>query len=199
MTRGEWCDREQLERAFDRRTTFQRQTGTPLWVGEFGPVYTGDPAVDRQRYQILRDQLAIYDEQDAGWSLWTYKDVGLQGLVHVSEPYLERFGGFIAKKRRLGVDRWGSTMEESAEALAPLHALVETEFPEWHPYPWGARYQTDDLIRHILLAQALLPEYAGLFRGLGDDELLVLADSFLLERCVRREPLLDLLADNLKG
>ncbi|MFD0466990.1 hypothetical protein ACFQ0B_00695 [Nonomuraea thailandensis] len=90
-------------------------------------------------------------------------------------------------------------MEESAEALAPLHALVETEFPEWRPYPWGARYQTDDLIRHILLAQALLPEYAGLFRGLGDDELLVLADSFLLERCVRREPLLDLLADNLKG
>jgi aryl-phospho-beta-D-glucosidase BglC (GH1 family) len=198
-TRGEWCDRAELERTFAKRSRFQRETGTPLWVGEFGPVYTGDPAVDRQRYQILRDQLAIYDEQDAGWSLWTYKDVGLQGLVHVSEPYLERFGGFIAKKRRLGVDRWGSTMEESAEALAPLHALVETEFPEWHPYPWGARYQTDDLIRHILLAQALLPEYAGLFRGLGDDELLVLADSFLLERCVRREPLLDLLADNLKG
>ncbi|WP_433438508.1 glycoside hydrolase family 5 protein [Nonomuraea sp. CA-141351] len=196
-TRGEWCDRNELERAFAKRSRFQRETGTPLWVGEFGPVYTGDPAVDQQRYQILRDQLAIYDAQGAGWSLWTYKDVGLQGLVHAAGPYLNRFGGFIVKKRRLGADRWGSTMEESADLLAPLHALIETETPGWDPYPWGARYQTDDLIRHILIAQALLPEYAELFRGLDDDELTALADSFLLEQCVRRRPLLDLLAGNL--
>ncbi|MEV5896611.1 glycoside hydrolase family 5 protein [Nonomuraea fuscirosea] len=197
-TRGEWCDKNELERTFARRSRFQRETGTPLWVGEFGPVYTGDPAVDAQRYQILRDQLDIYDEHGAGWSLWTYKDVGLQGLVHAAGPYLDRFGPFIAKKRRLGVDRWGSTMEESADELAPLHTLIDTEFPHWEPYPWGARYQADDLIRHILLAQALLPEYAELFRDLGDDDLLALADSFLLERCVRREPLLDLLSTNLQ-
>ncbi|TDD08810.1 glycoside hydrolase family 5 protein [Nonomuraea deserti] len=198
-TRGEWCDRDELERAFARRSRFQRETGTPLWVGEFGPVYTGNPGVDAQRYQILRDQLEIYDGHGAGWSLWTYKDVGLQGLVHAAGPYLDRFGDFIAKKRRLGVDRWGSTMEESADVLAPLHTLIETEFPGWEPYPWGARYQTDDLIRHILMAQALLPEYAELFRGLDDGELTALADSFLLDRCVRRRPLLDLLSDNLKG
>ncbi|QYC39104.1 Endoglucanase C307 precursor [Nonomuraea coxensis DSM 45129] len=198
-TRGEWCDRDELERTFAKRSRFQRETGTPLWVGEFGPVYTGDPEKDAQRYQILRDQLAIYDEQEVGWSLWTYKDVGLQGLVHAAGPYMERFGGFLAKKRRLGADRWGSTMEEAADVLGPLHELVETEFPGWDPYPWGARYQSDDLVRHILFAQALLPEYAELFRGLGDDELTALADSFLLERCVRREPLLELLASNLAG
>ena len=99
--------------------------------------------------------------------------------------------------RRLGADRWGSTMEESSDVLADLHRLIETEFPGWDPYPWGARYQSDDLIRHILFAQALLPEYAELFRGLGDEELIALADSFLLEQCVRREPLIELLADNL--
>ena len=40
----------------------------------------------------------------AGWSLWTYKDVGLQGLVHAAPtaPYMQRFGDFIAKKARLG-------------------------------------------------------------------------------------------------
>ncbi|TMR24018.1 glycoside hydrolase family 5 protein [Nonomuraea turkmeniaca] len=196
-TRGEWCDKAELEKTFAKRSRFQRETGTPLWVGEFGPVYTGDPALDTQRLQILRDQLEIYDGQDVGWSLWTYKDVGLQGLVHASGPYLHRFGDFLAKKQRLGADRWGSTMEESADVLAPLHQLIEAEFPGWDPYPWGARYQSDDLIRHILIAQALLPEYAELFRGLGDDELFALADSFLLEQCVRREPLLELLADNL--
>lgn len=198
-TRGEWCDRAELERTFAERSRFQRETGTPLWVGEFGPVYTGKPDMDAQRYQILRDQLEIYDGQDVGWSLWTYKDVGLQGLVHAAGPYLDRFGDFIAKKQRLGVDRWGSTMEESADVLSPLHELISAEFPGWDPYPWGARYQADDLIRHILLAQALLPEYAELFRGLGDDDLVELADSFLLERCVRRRPLLDLLSGSLQG
>ncbi|WP_049564275.1 glycoside hydrolase family 5 protein [Nonomuraea sp. SBT364] len=198
-TRGEWCDRDELERTFERRSRFQRETGTPLWVGEFGPVYTGDPERDAERYRILRDQLEIYDRHEAGWALWTYKDVGLQGLVSAAGPYLERFGPFIAKKARLGADRWGSTMEESADVVGPLHAMVETEFPGWTPYPWGARYQTDDLIRHILIAQALLPEYAELFRGLGDDEVTALADSFALERCVRREPLLSLLAESLSG
>ncbi|MEU7857514.1 cellulase family glycosylhydrolase [Nonomuraea sp. NPDC049141] len=198
-TRGEWCDRRELERTFQERSRFQRETGTPLWVGEFGPVYTGHPEIDEQRYRILRDQLDIYDAHGAGWSLWTYKDVGLQGLVHAAGPYLDRFGAFIGKKRRLGADRWGSTMEESADVLAPLHAMLDAEAPGWAPYPWGARYQADDLIRHILIAQALLPEYAELFRGLSDDDVVELADSFALERCVRRQPLLDLLAGNLGG
>ncbi|WP_214410703.1 glycoside hydrolase family 5 protein [Sphaerisporangium fuscum] len=198
-TRGEWVDRAQLEATFERRTVFQRETGTPIWVGEFGPVYTGDARVDGQRYRILRDQLEIFDAHRAGWSLWTYKDVGLQGLVHAdpSGDYLSRFGDFIAKKRRLGADRWGSTMEETAEALAPLYRLLQSESPSWNPYPWGARYQTDDLVRHILIAQALLPEYAELFRGLDDERLTALADSFALANCVRRAPLIDLLTENL--
>ncbi|MBG0818218.1 glycoside hydrolase family 5 protein [Planomonospora sp. ID82291] len=200
-TQGEWVDRDHLVRTFERRTAFQRETGTPIWVGEFGPVYTGDPEIDAQRYRILADQLEIFDEHQAGWALWTYKDVGLQGLVSADPagPYLRRFGDFIAKKTRLGADRWGSTMEEAADVLAPLHRLMETEFPGWDPYPWGARYQTDDLIRHILIAQALLPEYAALFQGLSDDELVALADSFALRACVRREPLIELLTANLAG
>ncbi|WP_066364466.1 glycoside hydrolase family 5 protein [Herbidospora mongoliensis] len=196
-TRGEWVDRSTLEATFEKRTVFQRETGTPIWVGEFGPVYTGKPEIDEQRYQILRDQLEIFDAHSAGWSLWTYKDVGLQGLATAGEPYMGTFGDFIAKKGRLGADRWGSTMEESSAEISPLHQLMETEFPTWDPYPWGARYQIDDLIRHVLIAQALLPEYAEVFRGRTDEELLALADSFALANCARRQPLLDLLSANL--
>ena len=41
----------------------------------------------------------------------------------------------------------------------------------------------------------MLPEYAERFRGLDDDELDALADSFALANCVRRERLCELLAD----
>ena len=57
-------------------------SGTPIWIGEFGPVFTGDQERDDQRYRLLQDQLDIYRRYDAGWSVWAYKDVGGQGLVY---------------------------------------------------------------------------------------------------------------------
>ena len=187
-------DRGRLEATFLKRTAYQRQTGTPIWVGEFGPVYTGVPELDEPRYALLQDQLALYASYGAGWSLWTYKDVGLQGLVYASPSsfYLRLFGEFMGKKARLGVDSWGSTDREQADVMEPLHALIAREFPAWEPYPWDARSTTDDLVRHLLFAQAMLPEYAAYFRGLDDDGLDALADSFSLGACVRRDQLCDI-------
>jgi len=198
-TQGVWVDRDALEETFLERTRFQRESGTPIWIGEFGPVYTGDPERDEMRYRILSDQLDIYDEHAAGWSIWTYKDVGLQGLVHTApdSPYMQHFGDLIEKKARLGIDSWGSTDQEIPEVVEPIHDLIAREFPDWSPYPWSPRASADDLVRHILLAQAMVPEYAERFRGLGDEELTALADSFSLARCVRRARLCDLLASRM--
>ena len=85
----------------------------------------------RATLRLLADQLAIYDEYQSGWTLWTYKDVGKQGLVTVlpESPYLNRFGDFIAKKDRLGADKWGSDGEGVAAVTGPVQDLVATEFP----------------------------------------------------------------------
>ena len=187
---------ETLEEAFLERTRYQRETGTPIWVGEFGPVYTRVPELDEQRYRLLNDQLELYARYEAGWSLWTYKDVGLQGLVHAGAdtPYMRRFGAFIDRKARLGVDSWGSNDRELGELIEPLHAFIAAEFADWSPYPWNPRSSTDDLVRHILFAQAMLPAYAALFEGCDDEELQELAGSFSLARCERREALIRLVA-----
>src|SRR4051812_44733873 len=157
---------EALEAKFLERTRYQRETGTPIWVGEFGPVYTGIPELDEPRYALLADQLELYARYGAGWSLWTYKDVGLQGLVYASpeSAYMRRFGDFIERKARMGIDSWGSNDRELPEVMEPIHALIAAEFPDWAPYPWDARSTTDDIVRHILLAQAMLPSYAERFR-----------------------------------
>jgi len=196
-TDGVWVDKAQLEESFLRRTEYMRRTGTPVWVGEFGPVYTGDPGRDAQRAQILADQLEIYRRHGASWSVWTYKDVGLQGLVHVAEdsPYRRRFGAFMAKKERLGADSWGSTGAGARDVVEPVHELLAKEFPDFDPYPFGRRQWADLLVLHTLFAQPLVQEYAELFRGLDDDELLALADSFALGQCERRDWLFSSLAD----
>jgi len=198
-TRGEWFDRDVVEQTFLRRTEFMTRTGTPVWIGEFGPLYTGDPAADAERYALLRDQLEIYDAHGAGWSLWTYKDLGLQGLVTVppDSPYARRIAGVVAKKKRLGTDAWGGTDRHVRDVLEPLEKLVAAEFPDFDPYPWGQRRWISRLIREILLAEPLVEEFAACFAGVSPPEAEELAESFAYRNCKRNERIAALLRDGL--
>ena len=191
VSRGEYVDRDRVEETFLQRTAYMRETGTPIWVGEFGPVYTGDPARDEQRYQLLQDQLEIYDRYDASWALWTYKDIGLQGVVTVDpeSDYLRRIAPVLEKKARLGVDSWGSTDSGIRGILEPIERLFEAEFPDFQPYPWGARRWIHGHVRHVMLAEAMVDEFARAFEGVGPDEAERLADAFAFRNCRIREGL----------
>jgi endoglucanase len=199
LTGGVYWDKAGLERKYRERTQYNRETDSPVWVGEFGPVYLGDDRRDAMRYQILADQLEVYAGDETNWSLWTYKDVGCQGMMVVKPdtPYRRRFDDFIAKKNRLGGDHWGSTGEGAAGVVEPFLKLMADEFPDFSPYPWGMTEWARTLLMHITIAQPLSHEYAALFAGLSDDEVLALADSFAFENCEVREPLVDLLRKDL--
>jgi hypothetical protein len=188
VSRGQYVDREIVAAKFLERTAFMRRTGTPIWVGEFGPVYTGDPGRDEARYRLLRDQLAIYDANDAGWSLWTYKDIGLQGLVYASphSPYLRRIASVLEKKARLGVDSWGSVDDGVRHILDPIEKTFDEEFPDFHPFPYGRNEWIAVLIRHIMLAEPLVEEYARCFAGVDVAQARELADSFRFDRSMLR-------------
>lgn len=199
-TRDQHFDRERVAETFLRRTEIMRRTGTPIWVGEFGPVYTGDPERDAGCYRLLQDQLDIYREHGASWSLWTYKDIGMQGVVHLpwDSPYLRRIAPALEKKQRLGADSWGGTDEGIRDVMEPIERLFAREFPDFDPYPWGSRQWINVLVRHILLAEPLVDEFARCFRGLDADAAAELAGSFAFERCVQRPELTDLLRRNLQ-
>ena len=195
VSRGQHVDRTYLERTFRARTEYMRRTGTPIWIGEFGPVYTGDTSRDVQRYQLLRDQLEIYQEHGASWSLWTYKDIGLQGLVQVApdSPYVERIRPVVEKKARLGVDAWGSVDSGVRHILEPIERTFAEEFPDFEPYPWGRQRWIQCLVRNILLAEPLVDDFGRCFEGLTPGEAEAIADSFAFERCAVREPLAEIL------
>jgi len=73
--------------------------------------------------------------------------------------------------------------------------MIAREFPDFEPYPWSRWDWVRTLILNITVAQPLAYEYAALFRGLGEAELVALADSFAFENCAVRTTLVD----QLKG
>ena len=195
VSRGQFIDRDVLERTFLQRTEYMRRTKTPIWVGEFGPVYTGDESKDEMRYRLLVDQLEIYRKHGASWSIWTYKDIGLQGLVYAdpASPYMQRIRPVLEKKARLGVDAWGSTDAGVRHIMRPIEETFHREFPGFRPFPWGQDSWVQVLVRHILLAEPLVDDFERCFQGLRGEQVVTLADSFRLESCIRRQRLLDIL------
>jgi endoglucanase len=188
-----------VEQKFLERSAYARRTGTPVYVGEFAPIYVNDEARDVERRQILADQLEIYSRYGVSWNTWMYKDLGRQGLVGVrpDTPYRQRFDPFVAKKLRLSADGWGGDEIGPREVSEPLRELFAREFPGFDPYPFGASHFIARLLLNITLAEPLAYEYADLFRGLDDSELDALADSFAFENCAVRESLLEQLKGGL--
>jgi endoglucanase len=192
---GRYIDKDTLEQDFLEKSTFMFKNKVPVWVGEFGPVYTGIPEEDKIRYQVLKDQLAYYKKYKASWCIWLYKDMGLQAIMHQKDdtPYMKLVLSFLSRKDSLGADSWGSSDKNIRQVMSPIEELFKKEFPEYDPYPAGQNRLIRQLLRHILIAQALVPEYCNLFSDLSEEELITLAESFRFENYVKRERLEDIL------
>ncbi len=187
-TGDRYFDSKVVESDFLKKSQFMLDNHLPIWVGEFGPVYTGDAQKDEMRYQLLKDQLAIYDRHGVSWCIWLYRDLGLQAIVYQPETtaWMQRIQPMLEKKQRLGSDAWGSTEAGIHGVMDPIDALLTREFPDFDPYPNGAKREARLLVRHILIAEALLSEYGKPFEGLSDGQVLELAESFNLDKARRR-------------
>jgi aryl-phospho-beta-D-glucosidase BglC (GH1 family) len=190
-TDGRYINKDTLEHDFLKKSEFMLSRHLPIWVGEFGPVYTGIPEKDEVRYQVLKDQLAYYDKYKVSWCIWLYKDLGLQAIVYQNEntPYMKLVSSFLSKKDSLGADAWGSTDKNIRQVMEPIEELFKKEFSEYDPYPRGQQGQINLLVRHILIAEALIPDYCNLFKDLSEEELIALAESFKFENYIKRERL----------
>jgi len=197
VTNGIYVDRAQVEETFLKRTEFMRNTGTPIWIGEFGPVFPQDQPNHDQRYQLLKDQLDIYNQHGASWSVWAYKDVGGEGLVYAApdSPWRTLLKPIAEKKARLGVDTWGSTDAGIRHIMQPIEDTFRKEYPDFNPFPFGQAGWLATIVRAIVLAEPMLKDFEKLFTGITDDETVVrLAESFRFGNCVKRERLAGLLA-----
>lgn len=193
--------KSKLERQFLRKAEFMHKWKTPIWNGEFGPVYAnpeldkGHEEINAARYALLDEQLRIYDKHGIYWSIWLYKDIGVQGMVHVSpsSPWLTTIADFLKKKRHLQLDAWGRYPSPAIENLInPLVEFIDQHCPqskEQYPTPWATERQLTRLINQIWMAGAVSDEFAELFRDFSFEQLEACAKSFAFEECVQREGL----------
>lgn len=190
LTKGVHYDASSLERRFLELNQQAMATKTPIWVAEFGPVYSGDEAIDENRYRVLSDQLAIFGRYDANWGIWTWKDVNVQGVVYLDphSEYMVRTQAVREKKARLATDAWGHVDDQIRDVMDPLEARFHREFPN-HP---NGEWLMNRLVRHILFSEPMVAEWAECFRGLDQAGIDQVMSSFELASCVSRQRLVDI-------
>jgi aryl-phospho-beta-D-glucosidase BglC (GH1 family) len=194
VSRGEYFDRTVLQDKLILTCQYMLENQIPIWVGEFGPVYTGNPENDAMRYNLLEDQLSFYRELGASWCLWTYKDLGLQGLVSLrpDSKWIRKIQPVLEKKALLGVDSWGGVDKNVRHILEPIEQTFAEFFPNYKPFPFDAQWQINRTVRHILLAEPLIEDFYPLLQGLECDEIDALMASFLYQNCSPRQELIQI-------
>ncbi|KAF8227460.1 glycoside hydrolase family 5 protein [Tricholoma matsutake] len=201
-----------LKRSYEKKKEWMEDRGLCVWNGEWGPVYAreqydGDAtdSINKQRYKLLKDQLAIYTQDRLSWSIWTYKDIGFQGMVYVSldTPYMTLFKDHLAKKHRLAVDAWGADDNAVRHVYQPLLDHIIKEVPEkfldLYPAPvWKLDTRVTRISRNILVSEFLIREWVEHLVGKSEEELDGIAASFKFDACVEREELNAILKKNAK-
>jgi endoglucanase len=195
FSNGAYLDRAALKALFLDRCGYMLENQTPIWVGEFGPVYTGIPEVDAMRYQLLQDQLSIYEEAHASWSLWTYKDLGLQGLVNLqtNSKWMQLIKPVLEKKALLGVDAWGGSDRRIRHILEPIEQAFAEFYPQYRPFPFNSQWHINRAVRHILLAEPLVEDFYPLLADLNPDEIDTLMASFKYGSCRPKNTLCEII------
>jgi hypothetical protein len=209
--RGTQEQKESLEAQYLRKSTFQRERGLPIWNGEFGPVYVNprdgpeSEKVNQARYELLSQQLSNYDRYGIPWTIWLYKDIGLQGMVYTSpeSAWNELVEPMVQLKRRLQLDQWGRhPSEEVAAVIDPLIAWIDKVSPsasKTYPLAWGIRRHVECAVLHNFLAESFVKDFAELFRGKSKKELETLAKSFSFDECKKRDGLNNIMAKHAKS
>ncbi len=209
---------EKLKKQYYDKITLMKKMNVPVYVGEFGPVYAsefrGDKGVEATndaRYKLLNHQIEMYnhgdpagDNKPVSWTIWCYKDIGLQGLVYASptSKWYQLLTPWLKKKLRLGVDKWGAQPDPAVEKLySDLRDHFREVIPKEHhkalyPSNWTIDDYVNRMTRELLLGQYLGYEFADYFKGLSFEDLDELAASFKFENVEKRLKLNQYLKEN---
>jgi endoglucanase len=179
-------------------THFAEGNHVPLWVGEFGAAFDRPVSDVGYRLSALDDEIAIFEQHGAHWTIWTYKDIGVMGLVKVDpeSEYLRLIRPAQRAKRILGVDGWLNTGAPKTVTQKLINRLALTA-----ERAIGDK-GIDHLSNRIYLAQAvqagyfaslMQPSFAACFLKLSETQIDRVMQSFAFRNCRIRHGLVNVL------
>ena len=207
---GKIFDKHVLEEEYVKKTMVPRKRGTPIYVGEFGSIFYGT-GNDMYRVAVDEDLMSIFNKYGDHWTRWTYKDIGVMGLVYLSgdTPWMKFTERVRRIKRILGTDEWGPGSREGFRSkltrsiLEELKNTLRNEGVEYRdisidyegrrpPEKLKEAYSFSRNLKKALsnlLALYTLHLLAEQFSRLDYKELEKLAESFHLSNCIVRKKL----------
>jgi endoglucanase len=185
-------------------TVYTQQNQVPLWVGEFGSLYTGPVADATYRLRALDEQIAVFEEHAAHWTIWTYKDIGVMGLATVDprSDYLQLVRPVLRAKHALGVDLWlytgvpKSYVQKAVDRLARYAERTIKEKEIDHP---SNRMYLSQAVQAGYFASLLQPSFAKRFKGLSESQIDGVMQSFALRNCKVQKGLVEVMKKYWQG
>jgi endoglucanase len=188
-----------LERVFQDAsgTRFTQSHNVPLWVGEFGSAYNGPQDENPDRLRALDDQLAMFNRNQAHWTMWTYKDLHVMGWVQVSpeSAWSRMLAPVLKGKQAVSADYWmgwaAPTPVRKAVVALSLQ-IQETLSDVGVEVQFNKRYLEQSVLSGFT-ALAMQPAFAGLFAGMTETQLDAVLSSFSFSSCRPHQALLEVI------
>ncbi|MCX6034310.1 MAG: cellulase family glycosylhydrolase [Chloroflexi bacterium] len=169
-------------------THFSRRYQVPLWVGEFGDNGASG----------LEDQVGVFEEFGAHWTIWTYKSVGHMGWVTVdpAAEYLQVLAPVLEAKRVLGVDHWlvpGLPDTVVRGVMRELADLIEKAIDDPDINSSANQRYLAQMTLAGYVSNLMQPGYAKRFKGMTEVDLDRVLQSFAFKNCLPRPEIVTVL------
>jgi aryl-phospho-beta-D-glucosidase BglC (GH1 family) len=200
---GEYYDAEKQWEDFERfsGTRFARKHNVPLWIGEFGSAYNGPKEEIPDRLRALDDQIGVFEAFGAHWTIWTYKDVYVMGLLQPASDssYIQTTRTALGAKRALATDFWMNwvpptpVVQQVNELARQIEAAIGD--PRIDPRANERFLGQSTLTNYVgLLMQ---PAYARCFAQMSETEIDRVLQSWSFKNCVPHQGLIEVLKKNM--
>lgn len=200
MIGGERWDGEKVRLAFVNHegTKFADRHRVPLWVGEFGALLNGSGNDIASRMRCNDDQIRVFEEYGAHWTIWTYKDIGYMGTVMLSRssPYMKMMKKIFRAKEAVSTDSWLGNVpptkikEKTDELCDRILAHIDSRVKCFEINPLLCRKNLEQTVLAVFAGRLLQPMWADAFRGKTKREIDRIMKSFSFEQCIVNKPLL---------
>ena len=186
---GHYFDATAMEQSHLQHEAAQyaQKYNVPLWIGEFGAPVNGAANEVPYRLCALDDQITAFEKHWHHWTIWTYKDVGVMGLMMVSpqSEYLQLNAHVLDLKFQLEADAWMTWLPPSTTRIKmnELAAQIQQTIGDPGISELLVRQNLARGVMTNLISTLLEPLWAKQFRGMSEDDLDRILQSFAFRNC----------------